>query len=34
MADVNGGFYLNDVRIYNKVLSDSEVSSLYGYISQ
>ena len=28
------GFYLNDVRIYNKVLSDSEVSSLYGYISQ
>ena len=27
------GFYLNDVRIYNKVLSDSEVSSLYDYIS-
>lgn len=28
------GFYLNDVRVYNKVLSDSEVSSLYDYISQ
>ena len=28
------GFYLNDVRVYNKVLTDSEVSSLYGYISQ
>jgi hypothetical protein len=27
------GFYLNDVRVYNKVLSDSEVSSLYDYIS-
>ena len=29
-----GGFYLNDVRVYDKILSDSEVSSLYGYISQ
>ena len=28
------GFYLNDVRVYDKILSDSEVSSLYGYISQ
>ena len=29
-----GGFYLNDVRVYNKVLSYSEVSYLYDYISQ